>query len=191
MAERRAPGDVAQLVADHAPVLYRYAYRLSGSVADAEDLTQEVFLVAQRKLDQVRDSQNVRAWLFTVLRNCYLKSRRQRLPRPIGGDEFDIDTVPDEVCQQSIDSEELQQAIAALAEEFKVVVLMFYFEHRSYREIAELLDIPPGTVMSRLARAKAHLRRWLVEPASKTIRIAEKTANGSIAAYGKPAAIGH
>jgi RNA polymerase sigma-70 factor (ECF subfamily) len=188
MAERATPRDVAQLVADHHPVLYRYAYRLSGSAPDAEDLTQQVFLIAQQKLDQVRDSQNVRAWLFTVLRNCYLKTYRQRLPRPLGGSEVDIDAVPEEVREQSIDSEQLQQAINGLGDEFKMVVLLFYFEHRSYREIAELLDVPLGTVMSRLARAKAHLRRELSEPASPTIRVAANEVNGSITAFDKPAA---
>src|SRR5690606_34165254 len=74
---REEPGGtglaLAQLVAEHHQSLYRYAYRLSGSAADAEDLVQQVFLVAHQKLDQIRDAQSVRAWLFTVLRNCYLK----------------------------------------------------------------------------------------------------------------------
>ncbi len=191
MAERSALGDVAQLVTDHAPVLYRYAYRLSGSAADAEDLTQEAFLIAQRKLGQVRDSQNVRAWLFTVLRNCYLKSCRQRLPRVLGDGDFDMDGVPGQVCQQPLDTEDLQRAINSLSDEFKVVVLMFYFEHRSYREIAELLDVPAGTVMSRLARSKAHLRRWLSEPADATIRLATNETTGSITDLKKPASVGH
>lgn len=162
MADRAVPLAVAQLVADYHQALYRYAYRLSGSVPDAEDLTQQVFLIAQQKLDQVRDSDGVRGWLFTVLRNCYLKTRGKRLALPIA--DIDCSAVPQPVPEQPIDSHELQEAIDALGDEFKIVVLMFYFEHRSYREISQLLDIPPGTVMSRLARAKGHLRRWLSEP---------------------------
>jgi RNA polymerase sigma-70 factor (ECF subfamily) len=159
MADRAAPSAMARLVADHHQELYRYAYRLSGSVPDAEDLTQQAFLVAQQKLGQVRDAESVRGWLFTVLRNCYLKSRQKRLALPLA--DIDCSAIPDESPRQPVDRHALQEAIDGLGDEFKVVVLMFYFEHRSYREIAETLDIPPGTVMSRLARAKSHLRRWL------------------------------
>ena len=163
MAEWTASADVARLVADHYQVLYRYAYRLSGSVPDAEDLTQQTFLVAQQKLDQVRVAESVRAWLFTVLRNCYSKNYRRRPPLPMASTDLDINAVPDEVIEQNIDSEQLQNAINSLGAEFKIVVLLFYFEYRSYREIARLLEIPIGTVMSRLARAKSQLRRGLCD----------------------------
>jgi RNA polymerase sigma-70 factor (ECF subfamily) len=150
---------LVQLVHDHHQALYRYAYRLCGSVPDAEDLTQQVYLVAQQKLGQLRDAASARSWLFTILRNCYLKTARKRLALPIA--DFDVSVVPQPVAAGPLDSEDLQRAIDSLGDEFKIVVLMFYFEHYSYREIAELLDLPPGTVMSRLARAKGHLRRLL------------------------------
>jgi RNA polymerase sigma-70 factor (ECF subfamily) len=159
MADRVEPLDIGQLVKDHHQPLYRYAYRLSGSVSDAEDLTQQVFLVAQQKIHQVRDSECQRGWLFTVLRNCYSKSFRGRLPTVAS--EFDINSVPATIVDRAVDSEQLQAALNALGDEFKVVVLMFYFEQRSYREISALLEIPLGTVMSRLARGKSHLRRLL------------------------------
>ena len=132
-----------------------------GSAADAEDLVQQVFLVAHQKLDQIRDAQSVRAWLFTVLRNCYLKRRRKEIGLPLA--DLDVGSLPEEPPVESFDSEALQAAINALDDEFKIVVLMFYFEQYSYREIAEQLEIPLGTVMSRLSRAKAHLRRRLGE----------------------------
>lgn len=180
MADRAAPLDVAQLVADHHQALYRFAYRLSGSTADAEDLTQQVFLVAQQKSHQVRSAECARSWLFTVLRNCYCKSHRGRLP--VANADFDMSTVPEEVIDRGIDSEQLQTAVNALGDEFKIVVLLFYFEHRSYRDIATLLDLPLGTVMSRLARAKRHLRRRLSDAAG---RVDEKEVNavGSRALY--------
>jgi RNA polymerase sigma-70 factor, ECF subfamily len=162
MADPGPPLDVAQLVRDHHEVLYRYAYRLCGSVADAEDLTQQVFLTAQQKCGQLRDSGCVRAWLFTILRNCYAKSFRGRLP--LSPTELDLNELPDDEVERSIDSERLQAAINSLCEEFKLVVLLFYFEQRPYREIADILEIPMGTVMSRLARAKSQLRQALVEP---------------------------
>jgi RNA polymerase sigma-70 factor (ECF subfamily) len=111
MAEGAAPLDVDQLVVDHHQALYRYAFRLTGSVADAEDLTQQVFLVAQQKLEQVRDAQCVRGWLFAILRNAYLKTRRQRLPLPAASAELDINTVPDDDVEEAIDGEQLQAAI--------------------------------------------------------------------------------
>jgi RNA polymerase sigma-70 factor, ECF subfamily len=193
MADGDAPPDIAQLVADHHAVLYRYAYRLSGSVADAEDLTQQVFLIAQQKLDQVRDPHKARSWLFTVLRNCYLKNCRRPPPRTASSSELDLYTVPEAVSDQDdqeIDGDQLQAAIGTLADEFKLVVLLFYFEHRSYREIAELLDVPLGTVMSRLARAKAQLRRVLSAAAAREqAQVNRSEVHGFVKAFEKPTAI--
>jgi RNA polymerase sigma-70 factor (ECF subfamily) len=172
MADRVEPLDLGQLVAEHHQPLYRYAYRLSGSMADAEDLTQQVFLIAQQKIHQVRDTECRRGWLFAVLRNCYSKSFRGRLPTV--DSEFDINSVPAEIVDRAFDSEQLQLALNALGDEFKVVVLMFYFEQRSYREIAELLEIPLGTVMSRLARGKSHLRRLLCEAEAQPAKSKEQ-----------------
>jgi len=174
MADGAAPLDVGQLVADHHASLYRYAFRLAGSAVDAEDLTQQVFLIAQQKLDQVRDAQCVRSWLYTVLRNCFLKSRRQPSPLPAASIELDINAIPDEVLERDVDSERLQAAIDSLEDDFKLVVLLFYFEYRSYREIAGILGVPIGTVMSRLARAKARLRAALCAAA----QLDESPGNG-------------
>ncbi len=157
--------DLTQLVAEYHEVLYRYAYRLTGSVHDAEDLTQQVFLAAQRKLGQVRDSGKIRSWLFSVLRNGFLKSTQKKLPVPAGNLQLSLDTIPAQPpVGDTIDKERLQRALGELPETFRVVVVMFYFEECSYIEIAEQLEVPIGTVMSRLARAKAHLRSKLFEP---------------------------
>jgi RNA polymerase sigma-70 factor, ECF subfamily len=165
MADRVAPLDVAQLVASHHAALYRYAYRLTGSVPDAEDLTQQAFLAAQQNVEQVRAPEAARAWLFTVLRNAYFKSARRRRPLPMARADFDINAIPAEAPDDTVDSEQLQTAIDALSDDFKIVVMMFYFEHHSYQQIAERLGVPSGTVMSRLARAKAHLRCHLSQSA--------------------------
>jgi RNA polymerase sigma-70 factor, ECF subfamily len=153
--------DIARLVNDHHEALYRYAYRLTGSVADAEDLTQQTFLVAHEKLSQVRQVDCVRGWLFTVLRNGFLKNARRVVPIAAGSLALDLDTVAAQATERPLDSEQLQRVLGELADEFKLVVLLFYFEERSYREIAEILQVPLGTVMSRLSRAKAHLRSKL------------------------------
>ena len=111
---------VAELVERHYEMLYRYAYRLSGSAADAEDLVQETFVRAQAKLDQVRDAQRVSAWLFSILRNLYLqrlRSERQAVIVPLE------DVV--EPCEEpsdplpEIDQELLQAALNELPESFR------------------------------------------------------------------------
>ncbi|HEY2837685.1 MAG TPA: sigma factor, partial [Pirellulales bacterium] len=80
MADNPGGAQIARLVVDHYSDVYRYAYRLSGSAADAEDLTQQTYLAAQRNLAQLRLPDNARAWLYAILRNCYLKGRRRPSP---------------------------------------------------------------------------------------------------------------
>jgi RNA polymerase sigma-70 factor (ECF subfamily) len=162
MSEGQRP-EIAQLVVDHQTVLYRYAYRLCGNSFDADDLTQQTYLLAHANLRQLRDPAGARSWLCAILRNCYLKSFRRWAPAP----ETDVGTslahLPQHADELPIDGERLQAALDELPAEFKVVLLMFYFEDCSYREIAEQLQLPLGTVMSRLSRAKQHLRNRLLE----------------------------
>lgn len=164
-----------RLIQTHHAPLYRYAYRLCGCSADAEDLVQQVFVIACRKLDQVREPQHVTAWLFTVLRSCFLKSCRKQRPVAAGGMELNLETVVDRAPPPAeIDREELQQALDQLPDEYRLVVVMFYFEHCSYKEIAERLQLPIGTVMSRLARAKERLRASLADETTAGVRLAER-----------------
>ena len=158
MADARSVPQVAQLVAEHHQAVYRYAYRLTGSVQDAEDLTQQVFLAAQRKIGQLRNMDNARAWLFAILRNCFLKDRQRRRPALAADLPLNMELVPSPPPKEGVDRDRLQEALNRLPDAFRLVVVMFYFEECSYREIAERLEMPIGTVMSRLARAKDHLR---------------------------------
>ncbi|MHB1036977.1 MAG: RNA polymerase sigma factor [Pirellulales bacterium] len=167
MADNPSPMDVAQLVAEHHESLYRYAYRLTGEIHDAEDLTQQTFLVAQAKLDQLREAEKAKSWLFTILRHCYLRSHRRQPPMPFGN-LADLEAIPQNGgADDEVDPERLQAAINELPDEFKVVLVLYYFEDCPYREISEKLDLPIGTVMSRLSRAKSHLRSRLFEPGVK------------------------
>jgi RNA polymerase sigma-70 factor (ECF subfamily) len=158
------PGSQAtlqRLVEDHYASLYRYAYRLTGSASDAEDLTQEAFCKAQSKREQLRDAAAAKGWLFSILRNAYLhriRSLRQHVSLDDVGEVAEPlpDTLP------AIEPERLQQALNELPEVFRTPVILYYFEEFSYRDIAEQMDLPVGTVMSRLARAKAYLRTRLV-----------------------------
>ncbi len=158
-----SPRSVERLVEEHYEGLFRYAYRLTGSAADAEDLTQETFCKAQVNLGQLRDPARSKPWLFSILRNAFLHRVREerhqpRVPLDGVGDlpEPSPEPLPD------IDPELLQQALYELDEAFRTPIILFYFEDFSYRDIAEQMELPIGTVMSRLARAKAHLRARLL-----------------------------
>jgi len=158
MADARSGPDIAQLVADHHRAVYQYAYRLTGSVQDAEDLTQQVFLNAQRKIGQLRNMDAAGSWLFAILRNCFLKDRQRRRPALAGDLALNIDLIAEAMPPDGVDGSRLQDALNRLPDAFRLVVVMFYFEECSYREIADQLEMPIGTVMSRLARAKGQLR---------------------------------
>lgn len=161
MADQRGDVDIVRVVGDHLQAVYRYAYRLTGSVADAEDLTQDVFLVAQQRLDQVRRIDRVRSWLFAILRNQFLKQARR--PRAIVQRELleQIGVEEKEQHSTEIDGEQLQDALRALPPHHRMVITMFYYEGYSYRDIAQELHLPVGTVMSRLSRAKRVLKKRL------------------------------
>jgi len=157
---------LVDLVERYYALLYRYAFRLTGSRADAEDLTQQAFLTAQAKWDQLRDETKAKSWLFTITRNLYLKDLRG--PPCLTSstlDELVSSSPPDSSAE--FDGEQLQNVLNDLPEEFRSPVIMFYFEEFSYREIAEQMEVPVGTIMSRLSRAKAYLRQRLTasEPA--------------------------
>jgi RNA polymerase sigma-70 factor (ECF subfamily) len=156
-------------VEEHLDRLFAYAYRLTGSVDAAEDLTQQTFLVAQQQMLQLREPEKLAGWLLKILRNAFLKTRRQ--PQPLVASQMELDVAElacGEARESEIDEERLRAALERLPEEFRVVVLMFYFEELSYREIADELALPVGTVMSRLSRAKRHLRGMLMTPEKLT-----------------------
>jgi RNA polymerase sigma-70 factor (ECF subfamily) len=155
---------VQQLVEAHYEALYRYAYRLAGSAADAEDLTQETFCQAQLKLEQLRDPARAKAWLFSILRSKFLHRVRESKQEHEISLEWVGDLperLPDPLPE--VEPEKLQKALSELPEVFRTPIILYYFEDFSYRDIAEQMELPMGTVMSRLARAKAHLRARLLQ----------------------------
>ncbi len=156
-------GSVAihQLIRDHHADVYRYAYRLCGDESDAEDLTQQAFLIAHQRLHQIREAGKARSWLFAVLRSVFLKSRRKRTPVSASALELRMEDIPQEVIDEDLDRQRLQMAIGQLPDDYRMVLMLFYFEQCSYKEIAERLEIKLGTVMCRLARAKERLRGQL------------------------------
>lgn len=153
------------LVEAHYAALFRYAYRLSGASQEAEDLTQETFCLAQNKLHQLRDPERAKPWLFSILRNAYLhRMRSSKLAKQVSLDG--IPEVPERTPDAPLaDSAQLQQALQELPEAFRTPIVLYYFEDFSYRDIADEMKVPLGTVMSRLARAKTYLRQRLMDHA--------------------------
>lgn len=163
---QRHSEELSVLVDQHYQLLFRYAYRLSGDRTDAEDLTQQTYLVAQKKLDQLRDPRLARSWLCTILRNLFLKKVSQK-NKPVSLSQS-IDLAAEETALPELTSQELQQALNEMPDDFRVPLLMFYFEEQSYKEIAAALSIPLGTVMSRLARARSFLQERFAVLAKET-----------------------
>jgi RNA polymerase sigma-70 factor (ECF subfamily) len=167
--------DMTSLVHEHHAAVYRYACRLCGCSAEAEDLTQQTFLTAHQRLTQLREPARARAWLLAVVRSCFLKSLRRKRPAPAQNFDFNMDEVADRAPAVShVDRDELYAALGELPDDFRLILLMFYFEELSYYEIAQELQLPIGTVMSRLSRAKRHLRNklaptWKLEPPSPAL----------------------
>lgn len=160
---------VRSLINEQYTAVYRFAYRLTGNSVDAEDLTQHSFLKACEKIDQLQDPERARSWLFTIVRNHFLKSKAKRdLETTTLEPEAVVSHDPTDEFEFEIDSQQLQQVLDAMPETYRLPVLLYYFEELSYKEIAAALEVPIGTVMSRLARGKSYLRAEFSTAASKT-----------------------
>ncbi|HEY2177149.1 MAG TPA: sigma-70 family RNA polymerase sigma factor [Caulobacteraceae bacterium] len=159
------------LALPHLDAAYNLARWLSRSPSDAEDIVQDAMLRAFRGFERLR-GEDVRPWLMTIVRNCWRDCAAQRhrrghetLPSEPDGAElvFEGADAETEVMRAS-DARQLRAAIATLPEEYREVLILREMEDLSYREIADAVGAPIGTVMSRLARARAALRdKWLAE----------------------------
>ena len=161
MDDQRPVCDLSELVEKYYTLLYRYAFRLSGSAVEAEDLTQQTFLTAQTKIYQLRDPHCVKSWLFTIVRNTFLKNIRSSGTVSTLSLESVVEPADEFFVEESLIHQELQTILNELPEEFRTPLILYYFDEFSYQQIARQMDVPIGTVMSRLARAKMHLRNRL------------------------------
>jgi len=167
----------------HLDALYRTALRMTRSEADAEDLVQETYIRAFRFKDQFTLGTNMKAWLFRILTNTFINTYRRRKTQPEfteleGVDEFslykrmsDLKTSsgarnPETEFLDGLVDSEVKDALGDLPEKFRQVVLLDV-EGFSYKEIAEMLDIPIGTVMSRLHRGRKFLQKRLLDLAQQ------------------------
>jgi RNA polymerase sigma factor (sigma-70 family) len=156
--------DFQQLVDQQYAPLYRFALSLAKSEADAADLTQQTFFLWGSKGHQLRDSSKAKSWLFTTLFREFLNRRRHEVRFPkVELDDAREDEIAISPNINALDSASVLQALQEVDEPFRAPLTLFYLKQFSYAEIAEVLDVPIGTVMSRLSRGKALLRRLLSE----------------------------
>jgi RNA polymerase sigma-70 factor, ECF subfamily len=161
--------------------LYAGALRMTRNPSDAEDLVQETMLRAYRSFDRFEEGTNLKAWLFRILTNAYINTyrRKQREPRKISQDdveEFDLyrelrnhdpnfGETPETIVLDSLVDSDITDAIDDLPEQFRLAVVLSDIEGFSYAEMAEIMEVPLGTVMSRLHRGRKALQRRLWEVA--------------------------
>lgn len=155
--------------------MYGAALRLTRNPADAEDLVQQTFMRAFAGFGQFESGTNLKAWLYRILTNTFISSyrKKQREPRTVSADEHDdfslYDTLvshhltPEAELLDRIPDEEVKQAIESLPEQFRTAVLLADVEGFSYQEIADIMGVAIGTVMSRLHRGRKSLQRALWE----------------------------
>ena len=159
-----------QLVDAHYQALYRFAMSLAKNPDTASDLVQQTFCIWAQKGHQLRERSRAKTWLFTTLHREFLsyarKSKRysdEELTEAVAGR---LESSEDDADRQ-MDGQRALELLGDLEESFRAPITLFYLQQHSYKEIAEILDIPIGTVMSRISRAKEMLRRRMTaEPAS-------------------------
>src|SRR5215510_8751082 len=155
--------DFEGLVARFYEPLYQFAFSLTRTEADACDLTQQTFYTWARKGHQLRDASKVKTWLFTTLYHEFLEKRRRQVRFPhheLNEVNQDLPNIAPATVNE-LDSTTVLQSLARLDETFQAPVALFYLEEHSYKEIADILGIPLGTVKSRISRGIAQLQQIL------------------------------
>lgn len=150
--------------------LYRFALSLSREPSDAADLTQQTFLLWATKGHQLREQSKVKTWLFTALYREFLRAERKRCRDFECSRETqssDVQNLP--VAANHVDGYAVMHALLELEEIYRVPLSLFYLQEHSYREIAEILELPVGTIMSRISRGKARLREQLADASDQGI----------------------
>ncbi len=157
--------------------LYNTAYRMTGNSQDAEDLVQETFFKAYKYYDKFEEGTNLKAWLFKILKNTFINNYRKKKLEPksvefseieesferiVRHDPDDQPLDPETQYLSNVMDEGVKKALEALPHDYRMVVLLADLEDFSYKEIAEILDCPVGTVMSRLYRGRKLLEKALM-----------------------------
>lgn len=163
--DREAFGELVEQYRDN---VYRLAYRMCGNAYDADEAAQEAFVAAWRALPNFRGDAKFSTWLYRLTTNAAIDvMRREKRHQTVGDGEMvdladDADS-PQETVERTEQQEAVQKALATLSEEYREVLLLRYMEELDYAEIAEVLQLPSGTVKSRINRAKAALKTALLK----------------------------
>ncbi len=163
-----------ELVDAHYQALYRFALSLSRHPDRAADLVQQTFVIWAQKGHQLDDRSKAKSWLFTTLYREHLNHARRsnRFPEQDIDDSEHLLPTEEESAGRKLDARRALEILDGLDETFRAPLTLFYLQQNSYKEIAEILDIPIGTVMSRIARAKDQLKRKMnQEPSSAPKKI--------------------
>ncbi len=169
-SSRGDDAEFARAALSHVDSLYGTALRLTRRAADAEDLVQDTYLKAFRSAHQFEPGTNLKAWLFTILHNTFRNNRRHDGRSPVDVDsevveraanEGPADQSPEQILTRQTLDADLQDALDALPDAFRQAVWLRDVEELSYAEMAKVLDIPIGTVMSRISRGRRALSEGL------------------------------
>jgi RNA polymerase sigma-70 factor (ECF subfamily) len=163
------PLNFEEIVDRFYPMLYRFALSLARNEADASDLTQQTFSIWASKGHSLRDGSKVKSWLFTTLYREFISIRRRETRWP----KEDISQVENELpatmpeSSDYLESQQVMDALHSIDETFRAPLILFYLQEHSYEDIARILEIPVGTVMSRLSRGKQKLQQAFLRPPPK------------------------
>ncbi len=165
-----------KLMYPHMKLMYNMALKYCGNNFDAEDIVQETCLMAFNKFHQLKDKSKCKPWLLTILRNNFLKSyhkkkNRQKLSETDYIDFLKISLMtnnPENILVKASTRKIVQKAIDQLPEKYREILLLYYMDELLYRDISKILDIPIGTVMSRLTRARGSLKVILLKQINST-----------------------
>ena len=156
--------DFEQIVSQHYEPLYRFAFSLTGSEADACDLTQQTFYIWATKGHQLRDHSKVKSWLFTILHREFLNIRKRAVRFPhfeLNEANVDLPTISPEIVN-ALDAAHVFEVLGEIQEPYRAALSLFYMEDCSYKEIADTLEVPVGTVRSRISRGIAQLQQSIL-----------------------------
>ena len=175
---QRGELDFQTLVDQHYAPLFRFAMSLTRAETDAGDLVQDTFLTWASKGHQLRDSTKVKTWLFTTLHRRFLETQRRATRFPhleLVEAEQELPTVEPEIMSH-VDAHSVVELLARVDPQFQAAVALFYLEDYSYNEIAAILEVPLGTVKSRIARGLAQLKNMVLKNVPNVSKTEERSS---------------